>query len=254
MKGNKKNFKKKRDSRLLLTFTFMFICCAGLFYYNSFANKSISKESISIKKSEFLSMVPNGFESIGIDISHHQGSIDWDRLFEVARFDTLISFVYCKATEGADHIDSRYSQYRKELKKRGIPNGSYHFFSATSDPIIQADHFLKYWDQKEMDLPPVLDVEVEFSDYSIMIRNIGAWLNRVEEQSGMRPIIYTSQHFYETKFSNEFKDYKFWIAAYSKRPECIEDARIIHWQFSEEGILPGIDEPVDLNVSKIRFL
>ncbi|TNF45959.1 MAG: glycoside hydrolase family 25 protein [Bacteroidetes bacterium] len=253
MKSRKKSIKKRKGPKLLLPFIFILLCVAGLFYYYS-SDKSIRSASIRVKKSAFLSMVPDGFESIGIDISHHQGSIDWDRLFEVARFDTLISFVYCKATEGADHIDSRYSQFRKELNKRGIPNGSYHFFSATSDPILQADHFLKNWEQKEMDLPPVVDVEVEFSDDSLMMRNIAAWLNRVEEKSGMRPIIYTSLHFFETKFTNKFKDHKFWIAAYSRKPECIEDARIIHWQFSEDGVLPGIDEPVDLNVSKIRFL
>lgn len=253
MKSRKKSIKKSKGSKLLFPFIFILLCCAGLFYY--YSNDKITRsESIKVKKSAFLSMVPNGFESIGIDLSHHQGSIDWDRLFEVARFDTIISFVYCKATEGTDHVDSRYTEYRKEINKRGIPNGSYHFFSATSDPILQAEHFLKNWEQNDMDLPPVLDVEVEFPDDSLLIRKMSAWLKRVEEKSGMRPIIYTSLNFFESKFSDKFMNHKFWIAAYSRKPDCIEDARIIHWQFSEDGVLPGIDEPVDLNVSKIKFL
>ena len=55
------------------------------------------------------------------------------------------------------------------------------------------------------------------------------------------------------KFKNFFPDHKFWIAAYSKRPNSIIDKRILHWQYSENGILPGIEEDVDLNVSKVPF-
>ena len=52
---------------------------------------------------------------------------------------------------------------------------------------------------------------------------------------------------------NECKNYKFWIAAYSRKPACIDDSRIIHWQYSESGELPGFDEKVDFNVSKIAL-
>jgi lysozyme len=78
------------------------------------------------------------------------------------------------------------------------------------------------------------------------------WLKRVEKKTGLRPIIYTSLHLYETKFQNDLKDYKFWIASYSRRPAQLDtDQRIIHWQYSSEGRLPGIDHRIDMNVSKI---
>lgn len=210
-----------------------------------------SKKPLTV--ANFRNKVPAGFESIGIDVSHHQGKIDWEELMETAGFDTIIHFVYCKATEGSDHLDSRWTENRTKLNSMGILNGAYHFFSPKTPPRPQAVHFLTHWKKREIDLPPVLDVETEgFSDEDL-IAKMKIWLEEVETTTGMRPIIYTSLNFYETKFQNEFKNYPFWIAAYSRKPACIHDERIIHWQFTESGSLPGINEAVDLNVSKIIF-
>ena len=79
------------------------------------------------------------------------------------------------------------------------------------------------------------------------------WLSLVEKRTGMRPIIYTPLHFYRTKFKAEFKDYKFWVAAYSRKPKCLNDVRIVHWQFSDKANIPGTKEKVDLSVSKLKF-
>jgi lysozyme len=43
-------------------------------------------------------------ERFGIDVSNHQGSVDWSR---VAADD--IRFAYVKATEGGDFVDSRFA-------------------------------------------------------------------------------------------------------------------------------------------------
>jgi lysozyme len=96
---------------------------------------------------------------------------------------------------------------------------------------------------------PMIDTQ-----HKELIAAMKIWLLEVEQKTGMRPIIYTSLHFYETKFAKDFSEYKFWIAAYSRRPNCLEDARILHWQYSEKGELPGIREKVDFNVSKITYL
>lgn len=206
-----------------------------------------------VDNKSFLENIPEGFNSFGIDISHHQGEIDWDHLMKVEHFDTIIDFVYCKATEGSTHLDSQWENNRKALNNLGIANGAYHFLSTKKLPRPQVAHFLNHWKKREVDLPPVLDVETEgFSDDDLRKKMI-IWLEEVEKQTGMRPIIYTSMSFFETKFKNYFPDYKFWIAAYTQEPGVIDDKRIIHWQYTEAGILPGIDEEVDFNVSIISF-
>jgi lysozyme len=211
------------------------------------------KEKKAITVASFRQTVPKGFPTIGIDVSHHQGEVDWELLMAKSGFDSLIHFVYCKATEGNTHIDTQWETNRKTLNNMGIPNGAYHFFIPTDPPRPQATHFLTHWKKRDIDLPPVLDVETEGISDKDLLAKMQIWLQEVEVKCGMRPIIYTSLHFYETKFKNAFPGYQFWIAGYSKKPDCIEDKQIIHWQYSETGSLPGIDELVDLNVSKLKF-
>ena len=206
-----------------------------------------------LNPAKFRRLIPEGFPTIGIDVSHHQGKMDWEKLFNRTGYDSLIHFVYCKATEGHTHTDSQWKRNRKILNNFGIPNGAYHFFIPTDPPLPQARHFLKHWKKRDIDLPPVLDVETEGLSDKDLVAKMKIWLKEIEERSGMRPIIYTSLHFYETKFRSDFKDYKFWIAAYSRKPSCINDERIIHWQFSETGRIPGTKEKVDLNVSKLVY-
>jgi lysozyme len=215
-------------------------------YDQYFSTKKIIRNSL-------VDNIPSGYTSFGIDVSHHQGTIDWLELFNTEHYDTIVHFVYCKATEGNTHIDTRWEENRKTLNNMGIPNGAYHFFATKDPPRPQVAHFLNYWEKREVDLPPVLDVETEgFSDEDLRAK-MTIWLEEVERLSGMRPIIYTSLNFYETKFKNHFPNYKFWIAAYSRVPDIKNDKRVLHWQYSENGTLPGIKERVDFNVSKITF-
>ncbi len=223
------------------------IVVSGLWYFNR------SLQGGYIKRQNVLASIPKGFSSFGIDVSHHQGEIDWEELLHKQHYDTIINFVYCKVTEGEDHVDTQWIRNRKYLQKLHMPHGAYHFFIPETNAINQARHFLQQYKAESYDLPPVLDVEREAKNDKQLIDQMRLWLTEVEKQTGMRPIIYTSLHFFETKFQQQFKEYKFWIAAYSRRPKCIEDSRIIHWQFTETGKLPIIKEHVDFNVSKIAL-
>lgn len=246
-KKAKKTTKKKSSSKWLI-WLILGICIISLttWYFTPAFKKKINKNT-------FVHQIPKGFSSFGIDISHHQGEINWDELLYEEKFDTIIQFVYCKATEGSTHLDTKWEENRKKLNNSGIPNGAYHFFVTKDEPLPQVAHFLNYWKKREVDLPPVLDVETEGISDNDLRKKMEIWLKEVEKKTGMRPIIYTSFNFFDTKFKNFFPDYKFWIAAYSRKPDCINDPRILHWQYSESGILPGIDEQVDFNVSKIAF-
>lgn len=211
------------------------------------------KETQRETATHFSKIIPKGYASVGIDVSHHQGAIDWEELMINRHFDTIIDFVYCKVTEGTDHLDSQYDANRKWLNDFGIYNGAYHYFKPKSLPRPQAEHFLAHWKKRDIDLPPVIDVEEEgFSDDDLVAK-MKIWMEEVEKASGMRPVIYTSLNFYETKFRGKFPGYQFWIAAYSRIPEYMFDPEVIHWQFTESANLPGTEEPVDINVSKIGY-
>jgi lysozyme len=229
---------------------FLFVIIAGFAFYLYVRNK-VREARSEIVKEKIVRSIPFGFSSFGIDISHHQGEIDWEELIKNQGYDTVIHFVYCKTTEGTDHLDTKWYHNRKFLKKLVVPNGAYHFFR-NSDPSKQAEFFLKHWITRPEDLPPMLDVEYECADNPDLINDMRLWLKIVEKRTGLRPIIYTSLHLYETKFQHDLHDYKFWVASYSRKPEQLDtDERIIHWQYACDGRLPGIDKRIDLNVSKI---
>ena len=195
--------------------------------------------------------IPAGFSSYGIDVSHHQGEIDWDSFF--ASRDSIINFVYCKATEGLYHVDSKWRENRIQLDKRKTKLGAYHFFLPNKDAMQQANHFLLNYSAKTNYLPPVIDVELETDSDSELIKNVTIWLECVENKINKRPIIYTSHHFYKTKFKGKLNDYKFWIANYNVTPSGFEDTNIILWQYTDKGRLAGIKGDVDLNYLKILY-
>lgn len=198
-----------------------------------------------------LPPLPPSFISHGIDVSHHQGPIDWEN-YKLAS-DSLLSFVYCKSTEGLSHVDSQWKKNREQLLELGIAHGTYHFFQPLSNPAKQAEHFLAHYSPQAGDLPPVLDAETMGSSDAQLIEAMKIWLNAVETKTGQRPIIYTSHDFYRTKFIGKFPKHQFWIANYNANVSGLEDPQIVHWQYNDHGNVPGINGPVDMNYSKIDF-
>ena len=195
--------------------------------------------------------LPSNFHSYGIDVSHHQQKIDWDQVF--LNSDSLISFVYCKATEGIDHVDSQWERNRAVLLKKKIAHGAYHFFLPKKPAKLQAIHFLKQYEINSADLPPVLDAEIEGENNTQLVNQMKIWLNYIEEKTGRRPIIYTSYNMYKEILKHQFKEYKFWVANYNNISSRFQDDEIIHWQYSDNGKVHGIKGQVDLNFSKINF-
>lgn len=195
--------------------------------------------------------LPDGFHSHGIDISHYQGEIDWSSFTH--KTDSLISFVFCKATEGLSFVDPRWSVNRNALRENNIRLGAYHYFLPKKNAKAQAKHYLNNFTPKQHDLPPVIDIEEEGISDDDLIKRMKIWLTYVEDKTGRRPIIYTSYSFYNSKFRGQFKGYKFWIANYTFKPERMVEDDILYWQYTDEGRIPGIYGNVDLNFSKVQF-
>ena len=61
--------------------------------------------------------IPKGYDVYGLDISHHQGKIDWEKLAEENPKEAPISFIYMKASEGSDHKDTRFDTNWQKAKK-----------------------------------------------------------------------------------------------------------------------------------------
>ncbi len=243
---------KKRRKRKRKTNKFnllVLIAVVGIGAYFTYVH--FISPSRKIIQFDHLPELPEGFNAYGIDISHHQGEIDWDTFF--ASNDSIIEFVYCKVSEGENFADRQWKNNRKQLIEEGMPNGGYHFFLPSVNALAQAKNFLAHYTVRQNDLPPALDVEVEGVSDEVLISSMLIWLKEVERVTGKRPIIYTSYNFYSEKFKEKLDGYVFWVANYSTRSDRFRDDQIIHWQFSEKGQIPGITGYVDLNYSKIDF-
>ncbi len=198
--------------------------------------------------------VPCCYDVHGIDISHHQGLIDWDALVRDHVADYPIQFVFMKATEGGDHSDDAFVRNFEEAGRRGIIRGAYHFFSPRTDPAKQADFFIRTVKLTKGDLPPVLDIEVSGKKSPAELqKSVRIWLDKVEGHYGVKPILYTSYKFKNKYLSHPDLDrYPYWIAHYYV--DSVKYTGQWHfWQHSDIGTVPGIKEDVDLNVFNGTF-
>lgn len=196
----------------------------------------------------YSTCIPEGYSVYGIDISHHQGDINWGKLKKGTQGEPPITFVYIKATEGSSHSDTRFEKNWTAAKKHGFIRGAYHYFSTRSSGEKQAKMFISKVKLEPGDLPPVVDVEDEPRDAAAYRQELMTFISIIEQHYGVKPVIYTYKKFHERHINNEhFNSYPLWIARYNTEGPGIENEWIM-WQCTEKGRLPGIKEKVDINV------
>ena len=180
----------------------------------------------------------------GIDISSHQGEIDWEKVSS----DKDIHFVYIKATEGATYRSPHYSRNIMQARRHDILVGSYHYITSTSSIDDQFENFSKYARRSLQDLVPMVDVEVRGSwSRSQLIDSLDKFCRLVELHYGMQPMIYSTMGFYNKNLAPHFNKHLLYIGRYSpNEPEINWEGDYTIWQYSETGIIPGIDAYVDL--------
>jgi len=186
------------------------------------------------------------YEVRGVDISHHQGPIDWDAL----RADG-IDFAYIKASEGGNFNDPRFSRNWYAAEQAGMLRGAYHFFTPCRSGEVQAQNFIRVVPEDPNALPPVLDAEhMGPCRDSPMVKDvaaeIGVFLKTVQAHFGKRPIIYTTREFHDAYLVGKFANERFWVRSLLLSPRFRKD-QWVFWQYHNRGRRRGIEGPVDLN-------
>ena len=193
---------------------------------------------------------PDGYEIHGIDISHYQGDIDWNKLKMAKIGNSPVKFILIKSTEGSNQLDENFNDNFYQAREYGFIRGAYHFWSNKSTPRQQAYYFLKQVHLEDGDLPPVLDVEHKPKDKSNeeFQRDVLTWLNIVEDKYHVKPILYTYYKFKEAYLNTPvFDDYPYWIAHYYVEKVAYKGPWKF-WQHTDVGKLPGIKGYVDFNI------
>lgn len=183
----------------------------------------------------------------GVDVSWHQGAIDWRTL---ASDD--VAFAYIKATEGADHVDPRFAFNWEHAGASGLYRGAYHFFTLCRTAAEQAENFIAAVPRDPEALPPVVDAEhmgpcvaaiAERDHVAVLAEFIG----RLEKHYGHRPIIYTTAEFDAAMLAGAFPGERFWARSLLV-PPLFRTGQWVIWQYHNRGRRPGVKGDLDLNV------
>lgn len=187
----------------------------------------------------------------GIDISHHQKGIDLGAID--------VDFIICKATEGNGYTDEMCDTFYQKAKALGKKLGVYHFARPDlgNTAEAEADWFVK--ETKGYHKEAILVLDWESGD----LTNVSwakAWLDRVKEKTGVRPIIYMSASVMNSADWSSVvdSDYGLWVANYGTNDGTAQTSVFDRyplkywsfyalWQYTSKGKLNGYNGNLDLN-------
>ena len=185
----------------------------------------------------------SGYPVRGIDVSAHNGDIDFGRVAADS-----IQFVYMKATEGTDFCDSRFHHNYYAAREAGLKVGAYHFFRFDRPADMQAVNLLHAIRGMELDLPLAIDVEEWTNREEITPEWVAGVLHALIDylrQRGHEVVLYANKNDYEHYLRKEFAEVPLWIATFSQPAPSL---KWTFWQYSHRGSVDGIKGAVDLDV------
>ncbi len=195
----------------------------------------------------------------GIDVSKHQGTIDWKKVKNAGINFAMIRGGYRGYTEGHINEDIRFKENVKNAYANGIKIGVYFYSSAINEieAIDEANYILnlinKYDIKSYITYPIAIDIE-DFEDtrnYNLSIQErtsiVKSFCDTIKN-NGFKPMIYSYTYFLETKLDmDKLAQYDTWIADYYGNTWYKRKYTI--WQYSDKGNIDGIVGDVDLNYS-----
>lgn len=192
----------------------------------------------------------------GIDVSEHQGYIDWDAVAQDGIDFAMIRLGNRGTTSGGLSIDDYFSYNLASATQVGIDVGVYFFSQSTTEQeaVDEAEFVLSNLDGAALDYPVVYDHERVYGtegradDLSSeqMTANARAFCERIE-QAGYTAMIYGNASDLARYNLDELGAYSIWYAEYGVSTPSTDELFTM-WQYSNEGTVAGIDTVVDLNI------
>jgi GH25 family lysozyme M1 (1,4-beta-N-acetylmuramidase) len=198
-------------------------------------------------------------EVFGIDVSHHNGCIDWE---QVARSGKKFAIMKCQYEAQSHRVDEYFERNYEESGKYGIARGVYIYIARASmaDPVGDARALLDKLHGRKLEYGIWLDLEDKTVDVKgkIYIRDLAFQYADIFMNAGYFVGIYCNRDWYMRLIHQDLKDnFDFWIARYPRNDTGIYNTQsslkpsksvAVAWQYSSKGNVPGIQTRVDLNV------
>ena len=198
-------------------------------------------------------------QRIVIDVSYHQGTIDW----ETVKNSGMVDAVILRLGYASDAIDKQFLRNVSELNRLGIPYTVYLFSYAENawEASLEADLLINTIKNNNVYIDTTLfpifyDIEswrindinntdhLSKSDYESIIMT---FINKVESALGIATRVYTNKNYAETRLPASVLPYVTWIAQWYSE-ECTYEGSYNGWQYTDKGSVPGIKGNVDMNI------
>lgn len=193
---------------------------------------------------------------LAIDISSHQGNIDWSTV-DGHTIDFVIHRLgYRGYTEGEITLDTKWHENAAAINSTDMGLGCYFFSQAVTpqEAIEEARFVLENIQGYDITRPIYFDWEVVEDPYarttnisaSEMTACALAFCQTIEEAGYEAGIYFNTALVQQLLNLSDLMEYDFWLAEYSSYPSF--PFRVDMWQYSDQGKLDGIPEKVDLNL------
>lgn len=188
---------------------------------------------------------------IGIDVSHWQGDIDFNKVKS-----SKVEFAYIRVGRGngigKDYIlDDKFKTNIRGFNKVGIPVGVYFYSSANSlnDARREAKWILKQIKKYDVSLEVVFDWENwdEFQKYNLSFYNLTEVANEFSktiEKAGYKSMVYSSKNYLESMWYDINSDV--FLAHYTDKTDYEGKYKV--WQICNNGKVKGIKSSVDIDI------
>lgn len=193
---------------------------------------------------------------VGIDVSKFQGTIHWNEVKESGVDYAFVRLGFRGYGTGAMVMDETFQSNVIGARNAGLDVGVYFYSQATTyeEGVEEAQYVLNNIRAFNINYPIVYDTE-DTQDESARTANLSVEARtdaavgfcETIKQAGYEPAIYSNRRWFALSLDVErLKDYTWWYAQYANEPDFPYQYRF--WQYSQSGTVPGISQPVDLNI------
>lgn len=220
---------------------------------NSFRYTDGKLKSTTERMTRSLTRVvkPSNATAQGIDVSYHQGTIDWEKVKNSGQVD----FAIIRCGIGMDQTnqdDTQWENNTSECERLGIPYGTflYSYADTVEKARSEAQHVVRLVQGKNLTYPIYYDMEDNSVMNKIDSKTAGeiaqTFLNTLEANGYKNVAVYSSKSLFETKLTADiFNRYPRWVAHYNDT--CGYQGSYHMWQYTNKGQIDGITGNVDLD-------
>ena len=190
----------------------------------------------------------------GIDVSHHQGIINWE---SVAKSGIDFAIIKAGGSDKGFYKDSKFEDNYAGAKKAWLHVGAYYYVGKNCTTryagISDAQRFIELLKGKQFDFPVFIDLESTPTSAKAGATEAVIGFCETLEAAGYYAGIYASDisGFKDRLIIDKLSKWCKWVARYGSEPKYVEQYGI--WQKSETGRVGGISGNVDLDVCYVDY-